>query len=168
MSAHRTRGLLRAAALLAAGAAPLLAGTASAAEAPLDTVEGKAGEAAQRVDAHLVKPVTELATGQALKLPVLDRQSPVASAPQLPSADQPSALPTKALPSVGQLPGLPQLPLVPLGAGAPGGAPQAREVTAPALAKLPGAPAVESPTVTKPSVPGLPGGSGPVNLPGLG
>ncbi|CCH30352.1 hypothetical protein ABZ816_17270 [Actinosynnema sp. NPDC047251] len=171
MSAHRTRGLLRAAALLAAGAAPLMAGTASAAEAPLDVVEGKVGEAAHRLDVGLAKPATNLVAGQALKLPT-PAQSPVASAPQLPSAD----LPTGALPPVAQLP-IGQLPIgqlpigsLPIGSQLPLGSPeaQAREVTAPAVAKLPGAPAVPAPTVNKPAVPGLPGGAGPVTLPVLG
>ncbi|MEU4805885.1 hypothetical protein [Actinosynnema sp. NPDC023587] len=157
MSAHRNRGILRAAALLAAGAAPLLAGTGSAAaEAPLNTVEGKIGEAAQRIDAGVAKPVTELIAGQAVTLPA-PVQAPVASAPQLPSS-------SGLVPPVAQLPGLPQLPLVPKAAPAP----QAREVTAPGVAKLPGAPEIKAPTVTKPAVPGLPGGAGPVALPVLG
>ena len=43
MSGYRTRGLLRAAALLAVGTSPLLASAASAAEGPTEIVDGTVG-----------------------------------------------------------------------------------------------------------------------------
>ncbi|MFI9812041.1 hypothetical protein [Saccharothrix variisporea] len=86
MSAHRTRGILRAAALLAVGASPLMAGAASAAEVP-DLAEGKLGEA-PKVDNDVTRPVTDLLDGKTLKLPV--------SLPQAQAALQTSDLPVEA------------------------------------------------------------------------
>lgn len=154
VSAHRTRGILRAAALLAAGAAPLLAGTASAAEAPLDTVGGKLGEATQRVDLDLTKPAADLVAGKKLQLPN-PLGAPVASAPQLPHA---------GLNSVVEAPLVGQLPLTPMMPTAPG-----HEQAAPAARQLPGAPAVAPPEVKKPALPGLPDSpTPPVALPIVG
>ncbi|QTR03896.1 hypothetical protein J7S33_02375, partial [Saccharothrix algeriensis] len=59
MSAHRTRGLLRAAALLAVGTTPLLAGAASAAGQPLESLDGPLGDAAS-VDADVSRSATDL------------------------------------------------------------------------------------------------------------
>ncbi len=158
MSAHRTRGILRAAALLAVGASPLLAGTASAAEAPLDHVDGKLG-AAPTADADRTKAATDLLSGQALKLP-----APVkAPAAQLP-----------------QLPKLPGTPNVPGTSGALGTvdavtaltAPQERAlpgVQVPLVPQVPGAPEVKPPAVQQPVLPGVPEApKPPVELPHLG
>ncbi|NUT96837.1 MAG: hypothetical protein HOY78_32920 [Saccharothrix sp.] len=84
MSAHRTRGILRAAALLAVGASPLMAGAASAAEQPLELAEGKLGEA-PKVDHDVTRPVTDLLDGKTLKLPVaLPEAQAALGTPKLP------------------------------------------------------------------------------------
>ncbi|MEJ2852021.1 MULTISPECIES: hypothetical protein [unclassified Saccharothrix] len=83
MSAHRTRGILRAAALLAVGASPLMAGAASAAEAP-DLAEGKLGEA-PKVDFDVTKQVTDLLDAKTVKLPVaLPEAQAALETPKLP------------------------------------------------------------------------------------
>ncbi|WP_367128956.1 hypothetical protein [Saccharothrix sp. HUAS TT1] len=140
MSGNRTRGLLRAAALLAVGSSPLLASAASAAEAPTDIVDGKFGNAPE-VGADATKPVTDLLSGQAVKLPA--PLPGVAQELRAPQVAAPAALQAPTVPGAPQLDGL----LAPLGAaqlGAPlGVAPQARAL--PETPALPLAPVVSGP-----------------------
>ncbi|MCE6998808.1 hypothetical protein LZG04_29010 [Saccharothrix sp. S26] len=130
MSGYRTRGLLRAAALLAIGASPLLASAASAAEGPTEIVDGNIGNVgnAPEVDVDATKPVTELLSGEAVKLPAplpggtsevtapqvaapAALQAP--AAPQLPAAGDLLAPQARALPAIPGLPAVPELPVAP-------------------------------------------------------
>ncbi|MET1076139.1 MAG: hypothetical protein ABWY11_26080 [Umezawaea sp.] len=93
----RPRGSLRAAALLAAGVAPLLAGAASATAAPsLDGLNGNLGDAPELTN-DLVGQVGEIASGKTVKLP-----TPTAL-PQTPPILQ-SVDPAHALPVSGPVP----------------------------------------------------------------
>ncbi|QQQ73823.1 hypothetical protein IOD16_21480 [Saccharothrix sp. 6-C] len=130
MSGYRTRGLLRAAALLAVGTSPLLASAASAAEGPTEIVDGtiaKIGNAPE-VGLDATKPVTDLLSGQAVKLPA-----------PLPGGTSDVTAPTVATPAALQAPAAPALPFV-------GDllAPQARAL--PALPELPVKPPVSGPS----------------------
>ncbi|MBW4717594.1 hypothetical protein [Saccharothrix obliqua] len=100
MSAHRPRGLLRAAALLAVGASPLLVGAASAAEAPLDIAENQLGKTSN-VDVDVTKTITGAVPGKALpspanlvpvNLPVLGTPVPLTAPPAAPGAVTPGAV----------------------------------------------------------------------------
>ena len=127
MSGYRTRGLLRAAALLAVGTSPLLASAASATEGPTEIVDGTIGKIgnAPEIGLDATRPVTDLLSGQAVKLPaplpggtsdvkVPQVAAPAAlqapAAPQLPVAGDALAPQVRALP---EIPGLPALPLAP-------------------------------------------------------
>ncbi|MEU7524520.1 hypothetical protein AB0A74_02150 [Saccharothrix sp. NPDC042600] len=149
MSAHRTRGILRAAALLAVGASPLMAGAGSAAAQPLDLAEGKLGEA-PKVDLDVTKQVTDLLESQTLTLP--------------------SSLPV-ALPEASAALGSAQLP-----AQAPVAAAQERSLTdgvaLPAPPKAITPPEIKLPNVQKPVLPDVPElpnvGEPPVDVPEAG
>ncbi|WP_447002953.1 hypothetical protein ACRAKI_24995 [Saccharothrix isguenensis] len=143
MSGNRTRGLLRAAALLAVGASPLLASTASAAEAPTDTLDSTIDQA-PKVGSVVTTPVTDLLSGRALKLPApVASGSPEVHVPKVRSAPQVPAVPSVpqvGLPLVGDtLPpqgrALPPVPALPLPAP-PVAAPQLPDL-APDLGALP-------------------------------
>ena len=127
MSGYRTRGLLRAAALLAVGTSPLFASAASAAEGPTEIVDGNVGNTPE-VGVDATRPATDLLSGQAVKLPA-----------PLPGGASEVKAPQVAAPAALKAPAAPQLPLV-------GDvlAPQAR-----ALPEVPGVPSV-------PVVPELP------------
>ncbi|WP_158842016.1 hypothetical protein [Saccharothrix deserti] len=150
MSGNRTRGLLRAAALLAVGTTPLLASAASAAEAPTDIVDGKIGNAPEVVDA--AKPATDLLNGQAVKLPAplpapLPGSAPEVRAPQV------------AAPAGIKAPATPELPAV-----GDALAPQAR-----ALPAAPAVPGLQPPVAGAEQLPALPElGQLPVQAPTLG
>ncbi|CAL9532905.1 hypothetical protein SUDANB95_04037 [Actinosynnema sp. ALI-1.44] len=148
MSAHRTRGILRAAALLAVGASPLMAGAGSAAAQPLDLPEGKLGEA-PKVDLDVTRQVTDLLGSETLKLPSsLPSSLPVA----LPEAS--AALKAAQAPAAAQERGLTDgvaLPSTP------------KAITPPEI-KLPN---VQKPVL--PEVPELPNvGQPPVDVPEAG
>jgi hypothetical protein len=136
VSANRTRGLLRAAALLAVGASPLLVTAASAAEAPRDVIDDTVGGAPQLVGS--VSPATDLLSGKPVTLPapLPDLGSQLPSLPQLDAA-----------PKLPEAPAAPQLPQTP----------DTRALTA--LPNVPGVPA-ELPQVSQlpqvPQVPALP------------
>ncbi|MBB5804188.1 hypothetical protein F4560_003956 [Saccharothrix ecbatanensis] len=104
MSGIRTRRLLRAAALLAVGASPLLASAASAAEAPTDSLDSTIGHA-PKVGGVVTKPATDLLSGKAVKLP-----PPVVNGSQ--GINVPKAAPAPNVPAV---PGVPQAGLSQLG-----------------------------------------------------
>ena len=129
MSGYRTRGLLRAAALLAVGTSPLFASAASAAEGPTEIVDGKIDSVghAPEVGVDATKPATDLLSGQAVKLPA-----------PLPGGASDVKAPRVAAPAGLKAPELPQLPLA-------GDvlAPQARAL--PELPALPIAPLVKGP-----------------------
>ncbi|MFI9008283.1 hypothetical protein ACIGNX_13745 [Actinosynnema sp. NPDC053489] len=123
MSGYRTRGLLRAAALLALGTSPLFASAASAAEGPTEIVDGNLGTIgnAPEVDVDATKPA-DLLGGQALKLPApLPGGASEVTAPRVaaPAALKPPAAPALPLPAdalapqARALPGLPALPIAP-------------------------------------------------------
>jgi len=108
----RPRGSLRAAALLAVGASPLLAGVAAAAPAPsLDGLEGAIG-AAPELTSNVAGQAGQIASGRSLALPAPTdvRDSTVAKqpAPHVPD-------PSHALPSVSgaAVPTVPTVPAVP-------------------------------------------------------
>jgi hypothetical protein len=130
VSGYRTRGLLRAAALLAVGASPLFASAASAAEGPTEIVDGTVGNVgnAPEIGVDATKPAADLLSGQAVKLPSsLPGGASAAKAPRVaaPAALQAPALPplpvvgdalapqARALPEVPGLPGVPALPIAP-------------------------------------------------------
>lgn len=149
VSRNRTRGLLRAAALLAVGTSPLLATAANAAETPTDIADGKIGHAPE-VGVDATKPATDLLSGQAVKLPApLPGSTPDVKAPQV------------AAPAAVKAPATPKLSLVEDAL-----APQARTLTS--APELPGlAPALS--TQQTPQTPALPDlGALPVQAPGLG
>ncbi|ONI85088.1 hypothetical protein ALI22I_32180 [Saccharothrix sp. ALI-22-I] len=150
MSGNRTRGLLRAAALLAVGTSPLLASAASAAEAPTDIVDGKFGNAPE-IGLDATKPATDLLSGQAVKLPAPLPAPLPGSAPDI-------RAPQVAAPAAIEAPAAPSLPAV-----GDALAPQAR--TLPAAPALPG---VQPPAVG-PEAPALPDlGALPAQAPTLG
>ncbi|MCC8243531.1 hypothetical protein [Saccharothrix luteola] len=143
MSGYRTRGLLRAAALLAVGASPLLASAASAAEGPTEIVDGTIGKIgnAPEVGLDATSPVTDLLSGQAVKLPAplpggtSDVMAPKVAAPAALKAPAAPGLPLVGnvlTPQDRALPELPELPVKPLISG-PAEAPD----LAGELAKLP-------------------------------
>lgn len=130
VSGNRTRGLLRAAALLAVGATPLLASAANAAEVPTDIADGKFGSAPE-VGLDAAKPVTDLLGGESVKLPVT-----------LPGGASDVRAPQVAAPTAVQAPTVPQVPRVEDAL-----APQSRTLPeAPALPAL--APLVSGPAQT--------------------
>ncbi|MFD0201472.1 MULTISPECIES: hypothetical protein [Saccharothrix] len=147
MSGNRTRGLLRAAALLAVGTSPLFASAASAAEGPTEIVDGKIGNAPE-VGTDATKPVTELLSGQAVKLPA-----------PLPGGASEVKAPQVAAPAALKAPAAPQLPV-------------AGDVLAPQPRTLPGLPAVPelplAPAVSVGQAPDLGGELGKLPLPPLG
>lgn len=99
MSALRPRGIFRAAAMLAVGVSPLLAGSASATEAPqVDSVTPKVGAPTELSVANL--PAAEVIGGEAVKLPA----APVAvqAVPQERDLDQVSSVLSQAVPEVQQ------------------------------------------------------------------
>ncbi|MGW4111358.1 hypothetical protein ACWEFJ_10800 [Actinosynnema sp. NPDC004786] len=140
MSGNRTRGLLRAAALLAVGTSPLLASAASASEAPTDIMDGKLGTAPE-VGADAAKPVADVLGGQPVKLP-----APLpggTSDVQVPHVAAPAAVQAPAVPAVPQLdqalagqpralPATPELPLLAPPISGPAEAPDLSD-----LSKLP-------------------------------
>ena len=86
----RPRGSLRAAALLAVGVSPLLAGVSAAAPAPsLDGLEGKVGDAPELIT-KVADEAGKIASGQTVKLPTPDAlpQAPTAPVAGLPEAPQ--------------------------------------------------------------------------------
>jgi hypothetical protein len=100
VSGNRTRGLLRAAAMLAVGTSPLFASAASAAEAPTDIVDGTIGHAPE-VGVDAARPATDLLGGQAVQLPApLPGSAPDVRAPRV------------AAPAGLKAPAAPQLPAV--------------------------------------------------------
>lgn len=141
MSGNRTRGLLRAAALLAVGTSPLLASAANAAEAPTDVLNGKLGHAPE-VGEQVVKPVTDLLGGQAVQLPApVPAVVPQVKAPRV-------AAPTEV--------GAPEVLELAVGQVGEVLAPQGRALTPEALPLR--APAAENATggLPLPAVPALP------------
>ncbi|MBB5954238.1 hypothetical protein FHS29_000808 [Saccharothrix tamanrassetensis] len=147
MSAHRTRGILRAAALLAAGATPLLVGSASAAQQPLDVVEGSLSDA-PKTSLELTKSATDLLGDQAVRLP-------------LPVRDQVAV--EAQLPAVADLPASPEVPSVPKARDLP------QDAKLPVVAQLPGVSEVQPPNLQQPGLPGLPDApKPPIDLPPLG
>ncbi|QFZ21896.1 hypothetical protein [Saccharothrix syringae] len=135
MSGNRTRGLLRAAALLAAGASPLLASAANAAEAPTDLVDGVGYS--PEVGEQVVTPRTDLLSGHSLQLPAPAAASmPETKAPQV-AAPAGVGLPELAAP--GALPAVPAAPAAPQErALTPGlAAPEAPALPVPGLTDLP-------------------------------
>ncbi|XVV06798.1 hypothetical protein ACQPW3_16000 [Actinosynnema sp. CA-248983] len=111
MSAHRTRGILRAAALLAVGASPLMAGAGSATAQPLDLAEGKVGEA-PTANLDVTQQVTDLLEAQSVKLPTAlpialpEASATLGTAPQLPTGTPVDAAQERSLDGV-QLPSTP-------------------------------------------------------------
>jgi hypothetical protein len=129
VSGIRTRRLLRAAALLAVGASPLLPSAASAAEVPTDTLDSTIGHA-PKVGGVVTEPAADLLSGQAVKLP-----PPVVNGS--PEFAVPKASPA---PNVAAVPGLPQAGLPELGLPVVGDAlsQQGRSLpAAPAVPQLP-------------------------------
>ncbi|PRY40291.1 hypothetical protein [Umezawaea tangerina] len=118
----RPRGSLRAAALLAVGVSPLLAGAASAAAAPsLDGVNGNVGDAPE-LKSTVSDQTGKIASGKTVKLPApaaLPQAPQVPNTPQVPQAPDPShALPVSepaapALPAAAEERALPAAPAVP-------------------------------------------------------
>ncbi len=132
-------GLLRAAALLAAGAAPLLAGSANAVEAP-QLPGGLPDVGADKLISDATQHANPLEAGKAVKLPTVN--APVgAHTPALPAvpAAQERTLPT-SLPAFGTLPGLPN-------PDALAGGTHIGDVKAPKLADLPTNGVVPNPAV---------------------
>ncbi|WP_309115550.1 hypothetical protein [Saccharothrix sp.] len=149
MSAHRTRGILRAAALLAVGASPLMAGAGSATAQPSDLAEGKLGEA-PATNLDITQQVTDLLEAQSVKLP----------------ATLPIALP-EASAALGTAPQLPT--------GTPVGAAQERSLDGVKLPSTPSAitpPEIKLPNVQQPELPDVPElpdlGKPPVDAPEVG
>ncbi|MFD7655312.1 hypothetical protein ACFV4N_15185 [Actinosynnema sp. NPDC059797] len=137
MSGNRTRGLLRAAALLAIGTSPLLTSAANAAEAPTDVLDGTVGHSPE-VGQQVVKPATDLLSGQPVQLP-----APV------PAAVPPVKAPHVAAPAGVDLPSVPQVgEPADLTGGLTGGLlpPAARALT----------PAESAPGIELPALPELP------------
>ncbi|GAB2965676.1 hypothetical protein GCM10027184_12360 [Saccharothrix stipae] len=136
VSGYRTRGLLRAAALLAVGTSPLLASAASAAEAPTEIMDGKIRNAPE-VGLDVTKPATDLLSGQAVRLPApLPGGTSEVTAPQVAA---PAALKAPAAPGLPQaddvlapqaraLPAPPALPLVPPPVAGPAQGPDLAEL----------------------------------------
>ncbi|GAA1290006.1 hypothetical protein [Saccharothrix xinjiangensis] len=134
MSGNRTRGLLRAAALLAVGTSPLLTSSANAAEAPTDVLNGTVGHSPE-ASPQVVEPATELLAGRPVRLPapapaaVPEVKAPHVAAPAgvglptVPQVGEPADLtgmllppaaraltPAESAPGV-ELPSLPRLPI---------------------------------------------------------
>ncbi|XVS61404.1 hypothetical protein ACQPYE_24225 [Actinosynnema sp. CA-299493] len=145
MSGYRTRGLLRAAALLAVGTSPLLASAASAAEGPTEIVDGTIGKIgnAPEVGLDATRPVTDLLSGQAVKLPA-----------PLPGGTSDVTAPTVAAPAALKAPAAPRLPFV-------------GDVLAPQARALPGVPELPvKPPISGPSeMPDLTGELGKLPVP---
>jgi hypothetical protein len=99
----RPRGSLRAAALLAVGVSPLLAGVSAAAPAPsLDGLSGKIGDAPE-LNTNVADQTGKIASGKTVKLPA------PAALPQAPGALQ---QPAPQLPDAAHaLPGAPSVPV---------------------------------------------------------
>jgi hypothetical protein len=162
----RPRGSLRAAALLAVGVSPLLAGVSAAAPAPsLDGLGGKVGDAPE-LNTKVADQTGKIASGKTVKLP-----SP-AALPEAPAALQ---QPAPQLPEAAHaLPGAPSVPV----------APAAEERAFPAAPAAPALPSVNQLPVNQlpvnqlpvnqlPSIDELPVqlsqvGDLPIALPGLG
>ncbi len=147
-------GLFRAAALLAAGAAPLLAGSANAVETPA------LGGGVPDVGADKVLDVTQhvnpLDSAGALKLGQVkaplagDVQAPEApEAPEVPAAQERTA-PNPVAPQLGTLPGLPNVEGVADSAHVGG-------LKAPSLSDLPTNGVVPNPTVLSGTLPTING-----------
>ncbi|MGW4212585.1 hypothetical protein ACWEIJ_31660 [Lentzea sp. NPDC004789] len=148
-------GLFRAAALLAAGAAPLLAGSAGAVEAPhLNSGVPEVG-ADKVLDAtqHAIPHANPLDSAGALKLgqvkaPVAgDLQAP--DAPEVPAAQERTA-PNPIAPQLGTLPGLPNVDGLADSAHVGG-------LKAPSLSDLPTNGVVPNPTVLSGTLPTING-----------
>jgi len=148
-------GLFRAAALLAAGAAPLLAGSASAVEAPhLNSGVPEVGadkvlDATKHVAPHAnpLDSVGALKLGQ-VKAPVAgDVKSP--AAPEVPAAQERTA-PNPIAPQLGTLPGLPNADGLANSAHVGG-------LKAPSLSDLPTNGVVPNPTVLSGTLPTING-----------
>jgi hypothetical protein len=117
----RPRGSLRAAALLAVGVSPLLAGVSAAAPAPsLDGLEDVIGDAAE-LNATVADQAGKIASGKTVKLPTPAALPETAGAlrkpaPQLPPVAR-ALPPESAVPALAEsqgraLPVVPQLPVV--------------------------------------------------------
>jgi hypothetical protein len=97
-------GLFRAAALLAAGAAPLLAGSASATEVP-QLNGGVPDVGADKLITDATQHVNPLEAGKALQLPTV--KAPLAGDVQAPEAAQERTVPNPIASELGTLPALP-------------------------------------------------------------
>lgn len=142
-------GLLRAAALLAAGAAPLLAGSANAVEVPkLDG--GVPNVGADKLITDATEHANPLEAGKAVKLPTLN--APVGahtpSVPEVPAAQERTV--PAPLPELGTLPGLPN-------PDALAGGTHIGDVQAPKLSDLPTNGVVPNPAVLSGTLPTING-----------
>ncbi|MEO6087380.1 MAG: hypothetical protein ABIQ18_30130 [Umezawaea sp.] len=154
----RPRGSLRAAALLAVGVSPLLAGVSAAAPAPsLDGLKGKVGDAPE-LNTTVTDQAGKIASGKTVKLPT------PAALPQAPGALQ---QPAPQLPDAAHaLPGAPALPV-------PAEAEERALPAAPALPAVNQLPVNQLPIGQLPSIDQLPVqlsqvGNLPIALPGQG
>lgn len=154
----RPRGSLRAAALLAVGVSPLLAGVSAAAPAPsLDGLQGKVGDSPE-LNTNVADQAGTIASGKTVKLPA------PAALPQVPGAVQ---QPAPQLPEAAHaLPGAPSVP-VPADSG------ERALPAAPAVPSVNKLPVNELPVGQLPSIDELPVqlsqvGDLPVSLPGQG
>lgn len=117
----RPRGSLRAAALLAVGVSPLLAGVSAAAPAPsLDGMEDVIGDAAE-LNAIVADQAGKIASGKTVQLPTAAALPETAGALQKPAPKLPPVAhalsPVSAVPALAEsqgraLPTAPQLPVV--------------------------------------------------------
>jgi len=145
-------GLFRAAALLAAGAAPLLAGSANAVEAPALNGGGVPDVGADKV-LDVTQHVNPLDSAGALKLGQV--KAPLAGdvkapeAPEVPAAQERTA-PNPVAPELGTLPGLPNVEGVADSAHVGG-------LKAPSLSDLPTNGIVPKPTVLSGTLPTING-----------
>lgn len=144
-------GLFRAAALLAAGAAPLLAGSANAVEAP--QLPGGLPDAHTITDAtKLVNPLESLGAvnlGQ-VQAPVVSELPAAPAVPAVPAAAQERTAPNPIAPELGTLPSLPNAE------GLVGNA-HVGDVKAPSLSDLPTNGVVPNPNVLSGTLPTING-----------
>ena len=144
-------GLFRAAALLAAGAAPLLAGSANAVETP--ALNGGVPDVGADKVLDVTQHVNPLDSAGALKLGQVkaplagDVQAP--EAPEVPAAQERTA-PNPVAPQLGTLPGLPNVAGVADSAHVGG-------LKAPSLSDLPTNGVVPNPTVLSGTLPTING-----------
>ncbi|KJK42037.1 hypothetical protein UK23_39160 [Lentzea aerocolonigenes] len=143
-------GLLRAAALLAAGAAPLLAGSANAVEA-LPSLPGVPEVGADKTVSDASLPANPLESAGALKLgQVTTPVTPDGKTPALPAAAQERTAPNPVAPELGTLPSLPNAEALASGA-------HVGDLKAPALSDLPTNGIVPNPNVLSGTLPTING-----------